>query len=55
MDAAKAGRELDWRPRMDLERGLEETVRWYLANRGWWEPLRRNVYRGERLGLVEAR
>jgi dTDP-glucose 4,6-dehydratase len=55
MDAAKAGLDLDWHPRMDLERGLEETVRWYLGNRVWWEPLRRNVYRGERLGLVEAR
>jgi dTDP-glucose 4,6-dehydratase len=55
MDATKANRELAWHPRMDLERGLEETVRWYVANRAWWEPLRRNVYRGERLGLIEAR
>jgi dTDP-glucose 4,6-dehydratase len=55
MDAAKAGRDLNWRPRMELERGLEATVRWYLENRAWWEPLRRNVYRGERLGLVDAR
>jgi dTDP-glucose 4,6-dehydratase len=54
VDAAKARRELDWQPRVEFERGLEQTVRWYLENRAWWEPLRRNVYRGERLGLVDA-
>jgi dTDP-glucose 4,6-dehydratase len=54
VDAAKARRELDWQPRMELECGLEQTVRWYLENRAWWEPLRQNVYRGERLGLVDA-
>jgi dTDP-glucose 4,6-dehydratase len=52
IDAGKAQSELGWRPRVELERGLEQTARWYLENRGWWEPLRRNVYRGERLGLV---
>ena len=54
VDAAKARRELDWQPRVEFERGLEQTVRWYLENRAWWEPLRQNVYRGERLGLVDA-
>src|SRR5262249_42976174 len=52
VDAAKALRELDWQPRVGLERGLEQTVRWYLENRAWWKPLRQNVYSGERLGLV---
>ena len=54
VDTAKVRRELRWQPRMEFERGLEETVRWYLENRAWWEPLRQNVYRGERLGLVDA-
>jgi len=54
VDAAKARRELDWQPRVELENGLEQTVRWYLENRSWWEPLRQNVYRGERLGLVDV-
>ena len=55
IDSAKARRDLGWRPRVKLERGLEETVRWYLNNRAWWEPLRQNVYRGERLGIVARR
>ncbi len=54
IDATKAQRELDWRPRTVLERGLELTIHWYVENLAWWEPLRRNVYRGERLGLVDA-
>jgi dTDP-glucose 4,6-dehydratase len=54
INADKSRRELDWRPRAGFEDGLEETVRWYLENRAWWEPLRQNVYRGERLGLLDA-
>jgi dTDP-glucose 4,6-dehydratase len=54
INADKSRRELDWRPRVEFEHGLEQTVHWYLENRAWWEPLRQNVYRGERLGLVDA-
>jgi len=54
IDAAKARGELGWRPRESFASGLERTIRWYLDNRAWWEPVRRRVYGGERLGLVEA-
>jgi dTDP-glucose 4,6-dehydratase len=53
IDASKARRELDWKARENLESGLERTIRWYLDNRPWWEPLRQRVYAGERLGLLE--
>ena len=52
IDAGKIGAELGWRPAETFDSGLERTVRWYLARRDWWEPLRHGVYRGERLGLV---
>jgi dTDP-glucose 4,6-dehydratase len=55
IDASKARRELGWRPSVSFDTGLERTVRWYLDNPGWWEPLRRGVYDGERLGLLEAK
>ncbi len=32
--------ELGYRPRVDFDQGLAETVRWYAKNRAWWEPLR---------------
>jgi dTDP-glucose 4,6-dehydratase len=52
IDAGKIERELGWRARESFDSGLAKTVRWYLDNRGWWEPLRKGVYAGERLGLV---
>jgi dTDP-glucose 4,6-dehydratase len=54
MDDAKLRRELGWRPRDSLESGLRKTVRWYLDNRAWWEPIRSGRYRGERLGRGRA-
>jgi dTDP-glucose 4,6-dehydratase len=52
IDAGKIERELGWRARESFDSGLAKTVRWYLDNRAWWEPLRKGVYAGERLGLV---
>ncbi|MBV9523916.1 MAG: dTDP-glucose 4,6-dehydratase, partial [Alphaproteobacteria bacterium] len=46
IDDAKLRAELGWRPQEDLASGLRKTVRWYLANRAWWEPIRSGVYRG---------
>jgi dTDP-glucose 4,6-dehydratase len=38
-EADEAIRSLGWQPRRSLEEGMAETVDWYRANRGWWEPL----------------
>ncbi|QUD89294.1 dTDP-glucose 4,6-dehydratase [Phenylobacterium montanum] len=54
IDAAKIETELDWRAEETFETGIEKTVAWYLSRRDWWEPLRRGVYAGERLGLLPA-
>ncbi len=40
IDASKIGNALGWRPTYDFERGLNETIDWYLANHAWWAPLR---------------
>jgi dTDP-glucose 4,6-dehydratase len=55
IDATKLETELGWRAQETFESGLAKTVRWYLDNRAWWEPLRKGVYAGERLGLVETK
>ncbi len=52
IDASKLVRQLGWRAEETFETGLEKTVRWYLANSGWWERIRSGVYQGERLGAV---
>ena len=39
IDYRKAQRELGYAPSRDLNRGLRETLQWFLSNRGWWEAL----------------
>ncbi len=39
IDPAKAKRELGWEPETSFEAGIQKTIRWYLDNRAWWEPL----------------
>jgi len=50
IDPEKISTELNWRPLETFDTGLRKTVEWYLANRQWWERIRKNVYEGERLG-----
>ena len=40
LDSSKIARHLGWEPQIPFEQGLVDTVRWYEANREWWEPLR---------------
>ncbi|MDZ4054310.1 MAG: dTDP-glucose 4,6-dehydratase, partial [Phenylobacterium sp.] len=40
IDASKLANELGWTPKTDLAAGLEDTVRWYVENRAWWEAIR---------------
>ena len=39
IDYRKAERELGYVPGRGLTQGLRETLAWYLANTGWWQPL----------------
>jgi nucleoside-diphosphate-sugar epimerase len=34
-DISKAGRLLDWKPRIGLEEGIQRSVEWYRKNRDW--------------------
>jgi dTDP-glucose 4,6-dehydratase len=45
MNTQRISRELDWRPQHRFETGLEETVRWYLEHRRWWERVLSEAYR----------
>lgn len=40
IDASKLERELGWVPEETFDSGLRKTIKWYLDNRGWWEPLK---------------
>ena len=54
IDASKLERELGWAPRMPLEAGLEDTVRWFVDNYGWVERIRERGFHSDRMGLVKA-
>ena len=41
IDASKIQRELGWKPLHPFERGLRETVGWYLAHQDWVETARK--------------
>ncbi|MFA6307582.1 MAG: dTDP-glucose 4,6-dehydratase [Patescibacteria group bacterium] len=40
LDSSKIKKELGWKPEIDFEQGLKETIAWYKNNRAWWEPLK---------------
>jgi dTDP-glucose 4,6-dehydratase len=50
IDASKLERELGWKAEETFATGLEKTVRWYLDNEWWWQPLRPSSR--ERIGLL---
>ncbi len=53
IDATKLETELGWKAQENFDSGIERTVRWYLDNEWWWQPLRQGVYTGERLGVLK--
>ncbi len=52
IDPSKCRGELGWSARTRFDDGLRATVRWYLDNRPWWEPIVSGTYRLERLGTA---
>lgn len=51
IDASRIRQELGWRPSVTLEKGLRQTVRWYLENEVWWRALQNRDGVGQRLGV----
>jgi len=53
IDATRLETELGWKALENFDTGIEKTVAWYLENAWWWQPLRQQVYSGERLGVLK--
>ncbi|WP_346353515.1 dTDP-glucose 4,6-dehydratase [Azotosporobacter soli] len=45
IDATKITEKLGWKPEYTFERGIKETIDWYVGNRTWWERIRSGAYR----------
>lgn len=37
IDASKITNELGWKPKYSFKEGIEQTIRWYMINRHWWD------------------
>ncbi|MBK9669712.1 dTDP-glucose 4,6-dehydratase [Thermomonas sp.] len=52
IDASKLRDELGWVPKYDFERGIAETIDWYLNHQDWVQRVLDGSYRLERIGGV---
>ena len=52
IDPSRISAELGWQPSVTLAEGLRKTVRWYLDNEAWWQPLLARHGVGKRLGTA---
>ena len=53
IDPTRLMTELGWKPLENFESGIRKTVRWYLDNAWWWQPIHEKRYAGERLGQAK--
>ena len=44
INATKMKNELGWTPRHHFERGLKETIQWYLENEEWVQKVQSGEY-----------
>ena len=44
IDSAKIERELEWKPSLQFEEGLEKTIDWYLENEDWINHVKSGAY-----------
>lgn len=44
IDPTKITTELGWKPVYTFERGIKETIQWYLDNKSWWENIVNGSY-----------
>jgi dTDP-glucose 4,6-dehydratase len=42
IDSSKIRAEIGWKPLHNFERGLAETIEWYLQNESWWREVQRS-------------
>ncbi|REJ15381.1 MAG: dTDP-glucose 4,6-dehydratase [Bacillaceae bacterium] len=49
IDPTKIMNELGWKPEYTFEKGIEETIRWYIDNEEWW----RNIKSGEYMNYYQ--
>ena len=49
-DAKKARIKLKWKPKISFNKGIQDTINWYISNTRWLKYCSKK-YKGQRLGL----
>jgi dTDP-glucose 4,6-dehydratase len=44
IDSSKLQNDLDWKPSLQFEEGLEKTVEWFLSNEEWLQSVTSGNY-----------
>ncbi len=44
IDSTKIQEELGWKPKYTFEKGIIETINWYLDNKDWWKRIKSGEY-----------
>lgn len=44
MDITRLTNDLGWKPRVDFDSGLAETIDWYVSNKKWWTQIKSGAY-----------
>ncbi len=44
IDSSKIQKELGWKPKYTFEKGIYETIQWYLDNKNWWKRIKSGEY-----------
>lgn len=42
INASKIQKKLDWKPEETFNSGIKKTIKWYLKNKDWWQPIINN-------------
>ena len=45
IDSSKVERELGWTRSYDFDRGIEETIDWYVNNKDWIDDIKSGEYK----------
>jgi dTDP-glucose 4,6-dehydratase len=56
IDPSKLEQRLGWKPSIEFDRGIDETVRWYVDRRSWWQDIlvRGSARAGKRRELTSS-
>lgn len=54
IDNTRISTQLGWEPRYAFERGIAETVRWYVENEEWWRRVQSEAYRASQALYLQS-